>query len=102
MCPPPSLAAYSCRLPSIAGAAVGCHLSRKILFDFVQVFGERFWQFKVSFKAFLLIFQDGVELEYWRICLEVEGREQGEQGPRIPHGWQRNIFPCTSLFLLLT
>jgi len=42
----------------------------------------------VSFKAILLIFQAGVEVEYWRTSLEVEDRKQGGQGPRIPNGWQ--------------
>ena len=40
MCPPPSLAAYSCRLPSIAGAAVGVrivHWCETLLHGFGEV-----------------------------------------------------------------
>ena len=39
MCPPPSLAAYSCRLPSIAGPAVDCGADGSCEFDGSSVCG---------------------------------------------------------------
>jgi len=54
----------------------------------------------VPFEAILLIFQAGVEVEYWRTFLEVEDRKQEGRDPgSLTDG--SKILSCTSLYLLL-